>query len=292
MESLFGNIEFEYLMKTYLVPWAIKLATAIVIFIIGRIVAKFIVNLVTKAMERSGQDQMLINFVRSVLGWALLIVVIVVAIGQLGVETASIIALLGAAGLAVGLALQGSLSNFSSGVMIVVFRPFKEGDWVEVSGVSGSVDNINLFNTELRTGDNKKVIVPNGEIYDNVITNYSAHDTRRIDMTFGIGYDDDMQKAAALIRQVLTQDEAVLDDPEPKIAVGELADSSVNFVVRPWVKTEDYWAAKWRITETIKAAFDQADISIPYPQMDVHMDRPASDGSNNNSPNGDQPKAA
>jgi len=190
------------------------------------------------------------------------------------VPTTSVVAILGAASLAVGLALQGSLSNFAAGVMILIFRPFKKGDYVEAGGAAGMVESIGIFTTVMTTPDNREVIVPNGAIIGNNITNYSARPTRRVDMVFGISYDDDIRKAKALLQEIVAADTRVLEDPAPVIALGDLGDSSVNFLVRPWVKAEDYWALKWEMTETVKQQFDEAGITIPYPQMDVHLHKP------------------
>jgi len=256
---------------SYVFPWLINLIWAAVIFLVGRYIIRLIVNLIRRVMKRTDQAPILVNFVVNVTSMALLLVVIIIALDQLGVDTTSLIAVLGAAGIAVGLALQDSLKNFASGALMVIFRPFKTGDYVEAAGVSGSVETIHMFHTLLRTPDNKVVIVPNGQIYSDSIINYSAMDTRRIDMQFGIGYDDDIRKARQLLEGIVNADERILDDPAPQIALSELADSSVNFVVRPWVKSGDYWAVKFDITEKVKLAFDDNGISIPYPQMDVHL---------------------
>jgi small conductance mechanosensitive channel len=207
------------------------------------------------------------------LRWVLLLFVVIAALSQLGIDTTSLVALLGAAGLAIGLSLQSSLANFAAGVMLIVFRPFTKGDFVEVAGTSGSVDNISIFTTTLTTPDNKEVIVPNGSVIGNNIVNYSARPTRRVDMVFGIGYGDDIKKAKELLEQIVAADTRVLAEPAPVVALGELADSSVNFLVRPWVNAEDYWSVLWDTTETVKLKFDEAGISIPYPQMDVHLDK-------------------
>ena len=216
---------------------------------------------------------MLVRFLSSILRWVLLLFVIIAALSLLGIDTTSLIALLGAAGLAIGLSLQSSLSNFAAGVMIIVFRPFNKGDFVEVAGATGVIDNINIFTTTMTTPDNKEVIVPNGSILASNITNYSARDTRRVDMVFGISYDDDLRKAKKLLEEIIAGDDRVLADPAPVVALSELADSSVNFIVRPWAKAEDYWGLMWDTTEAVKLRFDEAGISIPYPQMDVHMDK-------------------
>jgi len=200
-----------------------------------------------------------------------MVFVFIAALGTLGVETASFAAVIAAAGLAVGFALQGSLSNFAAGVMLIIFRPFKAGDFVEAGGAMGAVEAVNIFNTIMKSPDNKKVIIPNSKITGDSIVNYSAQDTRRVDMVFGIGYDDDIRKAKSTLEQILASDERVLKDPAPTVAVSELADSSVNFVVRPWVKTADYWGVFFDITEKVKLTFDEQGISIPFPQRDIHM---------------------
>lgn len=255
----------------YVMPWIINIALAALIFFVGRMVVKALGQLLEKLLRKSKMDDILINFVSSIANILMLLVVVVAALDQLGVDTTSMIALVGAAGLAVGLALQGSLQNFAAGVLLIVFRPFKEGDFVEVAGVAGIVESITIFNSILRTPDNKEVIVPNGNIYSGVITNYSARDTRRVDMVFGIGYDDDLKKAKSVLEDIINSDARVLKDPAPVIAVSELADSSVNFVVRPWVNAADYWDVLFDTTEAVKLRFDEEGISIPYPQMDVHQ---------------------
>ena len=218
---------------------------------------------------------MLIEFIGSIAKAALLLFVIIASLDMLGVNTTSLIAMLGAAGLAVGLALQGSLQNFASGVLLIIFRPFKIGDFVEAGGTVGTVEKITIFNTIVLSPDNREIIVPNGAIYGGTITNFSARDSRRIDMVFGIGYGDDIKKAKDILMQAMASDSRVLKDPAPVVALAELADSSVNFVVRPWVKGADYWDVKFDLTEHIKMAFDEKGISIPFPQMDVHMDQAA-----------------
>ncbi len=265
----------QELINTYIIPWAINIGMALAIFIIGRQVAGMLLNVVDKMLNKARMDSMLVSFVHSILNALLLLFIIIAALDQLGVDTTSFIALIGAAGLAVGLALQGSLQNFASGVLLIVFRPFKVGHFIEAAGVSGVVEEIGIFSTRMKTGDNREIIVPNGAIYGGTITNNSARDTRRIDMVFGIGYDDDIRKAKEIMQAILNADARVLSDPAPLIAVAELADSSVNFVVRPWVNASDYWGVKFDVTEKIKLAFDDAGISIPYPQMDVHIDKSA-----------------
>jgi len=272
---MLNNINISELINAYVIPWGINIAFALAIFFVGRIVVKAILNLVRKILSRTGTDLILTNFICAIANAILMLFIAIAALDQLGVDTTSLVALIGAAGLAIGLSLQDSLKNFASGVMLIVFRPFKAGDFIEAGGTSGTIENISIFSTTMRTGDNREVIVPNGAIYSGSITNYSARETRRIDMVFGIGYDDDIRKAKEIMQQLLNADERILDEPAPLIAVAELADSSVNFNVRPWVNSSDYWAVKFDLTEKIKLAFDDNAISIPYPQMDVHINKPA-----------------
>lgn len=267
------SINFQEIVNTYLVPWSVNIGLAIFIFIIGYIVAGFLVRIARKVLSNANVDSILVNFVCSIIGWILFLIVSIMALNRLGVNTTSLIALIGAAGLAISLSLQDSLKNFAAGVMLITFRPFKEGDYVEAGGTSGSVQDIEIFSTTFNTPDNRHVVVPNGTIYSGVITNYSAKDTRRIDLTFGIGYEDDMKKAKEIIERIIGSDSRILNIPEPLVAVGELADSSVNIVVRPWVNTGDYWPVLYDLTEKVKTEFDENGISIPFPQMDVHFDR-------------------
>jgi len=269
-----GGIDWAGLweeIQTVGVSFGIKLVAAIVIFYVGRIVAKMVTNGVRKLMVAQDVDKILESFVGNLVYSLLMIFVIIAAINQLGVQTTSLIAIMGAAGLAIGLALQGSLANFASGVLIVMFRPYKVGDFVEAAGISGSVLQVQILTTILKTGDNKQIIVPNGQIMGSIITNYSANDTRRVDLTIGIGYDDDIDKARDTMQELIDADERILKDPASLIAVSELADSSVNFVVRVWVKSGDYWGVNFDMTEAIKKRFDKEGISFPYPQQDVHI---------------------
>lgn len=268
------KLDVAMLINDYAIPWGLKILTALVIFYVGRIVVNIVINGVKRLLQSRGMDEILVGFLTSILRWVLLLFVVVAALSQLGIDTTSLVALLGAAGLAIGLSLQGSLSNLASGVMLIIFRPFTKGDFVEAGGATGVVDKISIFTTTMTTPDNKEVIVPNGAILDNNITNFSARDTRRVDMVFGISYDDDLLKAKKLLEEIVTADERVLDEPAPVIALSELGDSSVNFVVRPWVKSADFWGVFFDTQETVKLRFDEADISIPYPQMDVHMEKP------------------
>ena len=257
-------------MSVLITAWAIKIALALTIYIVGKILARFITNIVTKTMNKHTQDETLTKFLSSVVYGGLLIVVILAALGQLGVQTTSFIAILGALTLAIGLAFQSTLGNISAGVMIIIFRPIKIGDFVEAGGATGSIEEINLFNTIMKTGDNKIIIIANSNIIGGNIINYSIKDTRRVDMVFGIGYDDDLKLAKQTLIDILNADSRVLKDQDIFVAVGELADSSVNFIVRVWVKSPDYWGVKFDTTEKVKLVFDEKNISIPYPQMDVH----------------------
>jgi small conductance mechanosensitive channel len=267
------NINLEHMAETYVLPWSINIVMALIIFIIGKYIVGVVANVLSALMKRAKVDIILVNFIRSIVKTVLLLFVVVASLDQLGVDTTSLIALIGAAGLAIGLSLQCTLQNLAAGVMLIMFRPFKAGDFIEAAGVPGTVEKIQIFNTIMRTGDNREIIVPNGAIFGGTITNFSARETRRVDMVFGIGYDDDIRKAREVIKNILDADKRVLDDPEPLIAVGELADSSVNFNVRPWCKSSDYWGVYFDAHENIKLAFDEQGISIPYPQMDVHTEK-------------------
>ena len=253
------------------VIYGIKVIGAIAVLIIGRLVAKLVRKLIERAMARAKQEQTLISFVSNLTYAGLMAFVVVAALGQLGIETASFVAILAAAGLAVGLALQGSLSNFASGVLMIIFKPFKVGDFIEGGGVAGVVEEISIFTTQLKTPDNKQVIVPNAQMTGGNIVNYSSKGTRRVDLVAGIGYGDDIDKARGILQSILDAEDRILKDPEPTIAVSELADSSVNFVVRPWTTADDYWGVYFSLTEAIKKQFDANGISIPFPQRDVHV---------------------
>jgi len=264
------SIDINNLTQTYLIPWGINIGFALIIFIVGRIFVSIINGIVKKLLLKANMDQILVNFISAIVRWLLFLFVIIAALSQLGINTTSLIALIGAAGLAVALSLKDSMQNFAAGVMLLVFRPFRVGDFVEAGGTSGSVKEINIFSSTFLTPDNKQVIIPNGAIYSGVITNYSATGTRRIDMVFGIGYEDDIATAKGIIEGALKAETRILNSPEYVIAVGELADSSVNIYVRPWVSTSNYWPVLFDLTEKIKLEFDKNGISIPYPQMDVH----------------------
>jgi small conductance mechanosensitive channel len=251
--------------------YGLKVIAAIAIFVIGRWVAKAVVSMIRKMMRNAEVDQTLRGFVANMAYIALLAFVVLAALGQLGIQTTSFIAILGAAGLAVGLALQGSLSNFAAGFLMILFRPIRVGDFIEGAGTAGTVEEIAIFTTTLVTPDNKTVIIPNAALTGGNIVNWTVKGTRRVDMVMGIGYTDDIDKAKQIMADILAKDPRVLKDPAPAIAVSELADSSVNFVVRPWVKASDYWGVHNDTHEAVKKAFDAQGISIPFPQRDVHV---------------------
>ncbi len=253
-----------------LTPYALNFVMAAAIFIIGKYAAKILTSLFKKFLNKSNVNDTLKVFLGNVIYGLLLIVVVLAALNKLGIQTTSFVAILGAIGLAVGLAFQSTLSNISAGIMIVIFRPINIGDFAEAGGVAGTVEEINLFNTVFKTADNKVIIVANSNIIGGNITNYSKKDTRRVDFVFGIGYDDDLKLAKNTLLEIVNNDERVLKDPEPFVAVKELGDSSVNFVVRVWVKSGDYWGVNFDTIEKVKLTFDEKGISIPYPQMDVH----------------------
>lgn len=256
-----------------LTSYAMNLLFALIIFLVGRFFAKFITNLFKTFLEKSNINETLKVFLGNVIYGLLLIIVVLATLNKLGVQTTSLVAVLGAIGLAVGLAFQSTLSNISAGVMIVIFRPINIGDFVEAGGVAGTVEEINLFNTIMKTPDNKVIIVSNANIIGGNIINYSKKDTRRVDFVFGIGYDDDLKLAKEILLHIVNKDLRVLQDPAPFVAVKELGDSSVNFVVRVWVKSEDYWAVNFDTIEKVKLTFDEKGISIPYPQMDIHTNK-------------------
>jgi len=251
--------------------YGLKLIGALVIFLVGKWFARKIQSLVVKLMRKNKMDETLVSFIESIVYILLLVVVVLAALNTLGVQTTSFVAILGAAGLAIGLALQGTLGNVGSGVMLISFRPFKVGDFVTAGGETGTVAGISIFATVLHTLDNKVVTVPNAAVTAGNITNFSAKEVRRIDLTFGIGYGDDLKKAKTILEKIMADDDRILADPAPFVGVSELADSSVNFVFRPWVKSADYWDVYFHMNETVKLTFDEQGISIPFPQRDVHI---------------------
>ncbi|WP_213997641.1 mechanosensitive ion channel domain-containing protein [Arsukibacterium sp.] len=251
--------------------YLLQLVAAIVIFYVGRIVARGISRLLERGLLARSVDKAVVAFLVSIVYAVVLIATVLMALSQIGVQTTSFIAILGAAGLAIGLALQGSLANFASGILIILFRPFKAGDFIDGGGVSGTVEKIEIFQTQMTTPDNKRVIVPNAQITGGPITNYSSEPIRRVDLVIGISYDSDLLLAKKLLEEILQNDERVLADPAFSIKVGALADSSVNLNVRPWVNSADYWGVYWDTLEKVKLTFDEKGIGIPFPQMDVHL---------------------
>ncbi|HDZ9479140.1 TPA: small-conductance mechanosensitive channel MscS [Vibrio cholerae] len=256
-----------------LIQYGVNVISAILILFIGNLVVKGVAGSVANVLKKKEMDKAVVDFIHGLVRYTLFIIVLITALSRIGVQTASVVAVIGAAGLAVGLALQGSLSNFAAGVLIVAFRPFKSGDYVEIGGVAGSVDSIQIFQTVLKSPDNKMVVVPNSAVIGGAITNYSRHETRRVDMVIGVSYKSDLQKTKRVLRETLEKDPRILKDPDMTIGVLTLADSSINFVVRPWCKTSDYWAVYFDSMQAIKEALDANGIEIPFPQMDVHLNK-------------------
>ncbi len=265
--------EYSELAIVYASEYGLKIIASILIFIIG----KWAVHKVTKGiktlMEKANVDRTLIEFAESLVYFSLLMMVIIAALNALGVNTTSFLAVFGAAGLAIGLALQGSLANVGAAVLIIVFRPFKVGDFIDAGGAVGTVEDVNLFSTIIAPLDNRTIIVPNAKIVGGNIINYSMKENRRVDHVFGIGYDDDLKLAKDTLMEMMLNDDRILQNPAPFVAVSELADSSVNFTTRAWVKSADYWDVYFEQIEKVKLVFDEKGISIPYPQMDVHTDK-------------------
>jgi len=271
----FANQRGEKNMNAPVTAWLFNIVFAVIILIGGLWLIKKLRPFLKNTLVKRNMDPMLASFITSIVHVLLVVFVIIAALGKLGIQTTSLIAILGAAGLAIGLSLQSSLSSLAAGVMIIGFRPFNVGDYIEAGGTAGVVEGIQIFSTRMRTGDNKTVIVPNASIIGGSIVNYSDRETRRVDMKFGIGYGDNLKIAKQILEDILDKDERVLKDPAPLIAVSELADSSVNLIVRPWVKNADYWPLLWDMTEQVKLRFDQEGIQIPYPQRDVHIHQAA-----------------
>lgn len=259
--------------QAMLLAYVIDFIIAIAIFIVGKFVAKLIRSATKKILKHKKFDDTVISFLASLIYGLVIMVAFIAAISHLGFNTTSLVAILGAAGLAIGLALQGSLSNFASGILLISLRPFKSGDFVEIAGTAGVVEEVHVFSTQLKTGDNKTVIIPNGAITGGTITNYSAKPTRRIDLVIGVGYNADLKQSKQILHDVVSSHALVLKDQAITIGVSELADNSVNFVVRPWVKTSDYWPVHFDLLETIKVEFDKAGIEIPFPQLSVHVNQ-------------------
>ncbi|MBL4589939.1 MAG: mechanosensitive ion channel [Alphaproteobacteria bacterium] len=264
------NMDTQMIMDA-VASYGIKIALAIAIFMIGKRIAKLAIGFVKKMMIKASMDETLTSFAGNIMYGLSMAFIVIAALSQLGVDTTSLAAILAAAGLAIGLALQGSLSNFASGVLIILFHPFKIGDWVDIAGVAGTVEEISIFTTVLTTGDNKQVIIPNGTVTSNNIINNSTKPTRRVDLVIGVGYDDDLKKVKKVLTKIVEKHDLILKEPATKIAVSELAENSVNFVVKPWVKAGDYWTVHADLLEEIKLTFDKEGISFPYPQRDVHI---------------------
>jgi len=258
------------LIINYLATYGVKVLGSIIIFIIGKMVARFASRVVLKIMGKADIDETLSKFITKLVYGSLVAFVIMSALSNLGVDTSSFLAIFGAAGLAIGLAFKDTFANIGAGVLLIFFRPFRIGDFIEVVGQTGTVEEISLFATSMVTLDNKYVLIPNGSIVGGIITNYSKKETRRVDLVFGIGYADDLKLAKQILEEIGHNDERVLAEPAPFVAIGELGDSSVNFTVRFWVKTPDYWDVHFDTIEKVKLTFDEKGISIPYPQMDIH----------------------
>ncbi|MFC1702434.1 mechanosensitive ion channel family protein [Pseudomonadota bacterium] len=267
INDLIANTDFVGILTTA----ATSLVIALVIFIVGKWVAKWAKNTLKKLLNKRQVDAVLVDFLGTVVYTLIFIAALIAAVDSLGVPATSFMAILGAAGLAIGLALKDSLSNFASGVMLVLFRPFTKGDFVDAGGILGTVDKIDLVSTVLTTPDNKQIIVPNALMYTSAITNYTAHDTRRVDMVIGVGYGDDLKLAAKVLNKVCSENPKVLAEPATKIFINNLGESSVDFVVRPWVKSEDYWGVLAEVLETSKVELEAAGCNIPFPQRDVHL---------------------
>ncbi len=270
-EGAEGAMQWVDKLQTMGMEYGAKIIGALIVLIIGMWVAKMLKKGIAKLMEKRKVDPTLVSFATSLLYVAMQMFVIIAALARLDINTTSFIAILGAAGLAIGLALQGSLSNFAAGVLMIIFKPIKVGDFVEAGGTMGAVGEISIFTTIINTPDNKKVIVPNSKVMGDNITNFNANGSRRVDLVAGISYGDDIDKAKSVLDGILAADERVLKNPAPTVAVVEMADSSVNLVVRPWCTGDDYWDVYFDTTETIKKRFDEEGISIPFPQQDVHL---------------------
>ncbi|WP_301099167.1 mechanosensitive ion channel domain-containing protein [Otariodibacter sp.] len=265
------SMDLHTILEQWIIPYGTKIILAILIYIVGKFLARVGSRVFGRIAYASSKDEMLQSFVTSMSYFLLLLIVVIASLSQLGINTSSLVALIGAAGLAIGLALQNSLQNFAAGVMILIFKPFKKGDFIEAADISGTVEQMGLIVLELRTTDNKTILVPNGKVFADSITNYSQNETRRIDMIFDISYESDIEKAKNIIARILNENEKVLKYPTPTIAVGNLATSSVQIFVRPWVKNGEYFPVQYAVLETVKLEFDKAGISIPYDQLQLHL---------------------
>lgn len=260
--------------QSLIIQYAVNLTAALITLIIGWLFARLVTNGFARVMRVRHIDPTITDFISNMVKYAILVFVVIAALSRIGVQTASFVAVIGAAGLAVGLALQGSLSNFAAGVLIIMFRPIRSGEYVEIAGVGGTVQSVQIFSTILTSADNKMIIVPNGSILNGTIVNYSRMPDRRVDMTFGISYDSDLKRAKNILLELLQTDPRVLKDRDVTVAVAALADSSVNLVARAWVHNSDYWGLFYDVQEKVKLAFDDAGIDIPFPQMSLHMTKP------------------
>lgn len=269
--SEIGHLQFAELLQKWIIPYGLKLLLSILIYYVGKMLARMLSHVIARMFKRSTNNEMLESFVQSISYALFLLITIIAALSHLGINTTSLVALIGAAGLAVSLSLQNSLQNFAAGVMILIFRPFKHGDYIEAGNITGYVEQMGLLLLELRTADNKAVLVPNGTVFSNSITNYSRNATRRIDLIFDIAYEDDIEQAKAIIERCVQAESRILKEPKTLIAVGNLAASSVQIFVRPWVKTGDVSSVQFALLEMVKIEFDKAGISIPFNQLDVHF---------------------
>lgn len=265
------SMSFDAILNDYMIPYGTKIILAIAIFVIGKWLAKVISKLLSKAVLASTKDEMLQSFIRSISYFLLLLIVVIASLSQLGINTSSLVALIGAAGLAIGLSLQNSLQNFAAGVMLLIFKPFQKGDQIETGGTVGTVQQMGILVLELRTSDNKTVLIPNSSVFSGKITNYSANDTRRLNFVFDIAYDADLRKAKEIILQILTNEGKVLSTPAPNVSVSELAANSVKLGAQAWVNTSDASSAYSSVLEQVKLAFDEAGIVIPFNQLDVNL---------------------
>ncbi len=271
----FTEINLSQLLDSHILPWSINILIALLIFVVGRLLIGWAHRLLGAVLARFNVEAILTEFIQQVVRVLLYVLLAIAILSQLGFDTTSLVAMLAAGSLAVGLALKDSLQNFAAGVLLIVLKPFKVGDFVEVAGVTGFVEKVMLFSTLLRTTDNREITIPNGPIYNATLTNYSARDTRRVDLLFGISYDSDLRKAKQILQDLITADERILAEPESLVAVSDLADSSVNFTVRFWVATDNYWPVRFDFIEKVKLAFDENGVEIPYPQMALHIQQPA-----------------
>lgn len=271
MENLESFDSIQTMITSFVVTYGMKIIAAVITLIIGLWIIKLIVKALARVMEKRNIDASLRGFINSLAGILLKVMLFITVIGMVGIQMTSFVAILGAAGLAVGMALSGTLQNFAGGVMILIFKPFKVGDFIEAQGYTGTVSEIQIFITVLKTVDNKTVIIPNGGLSTSSMINYSTEETRRVDFSFGIGYGDDFDVAKALLLKLIKQDSRVLSAPEPFVALGELASSSVNITVRVWVKSVDYWDVFFGLNESVYKEFDKNGLHIPFPQMDVHL---------------------